>query len=188
MKKAISSFALFLTSFIAFAQDGPLTKGSVKLNLSYGLGSYIKIAGGETTFAPLTGSVEYAINENTTLGPVVGYTATAQRYYYPSLGINYTYKFSNLLIGAKGNHYFNTGEKFEAYLGAFLGYNVVSATLESSSGSEDFNYPVEDAGGFLYGFQAGGRYKLSSNLAAHAELGYGIAVLNIGLTFSIPKK
>ncbi|HEX8314983.1 MAG TPA: hypothetical protein VF609_08320, partial [Flavisolibacter sp.] len=189
MKKMILSLALLTNFSVGFGQGGPLTKGDIKLNASIGLGSFIKAAGGQTTFPPLTGSLEYAINENTTLGPVIGYTATEDRANYAALGIIDTYTFSNFLIGAKGNHYFNTSESFEAYFGAILGYNAESMKLKSSSarnGTSEYN--VAGGSGFFYGIHAGGRYKFSPSLAAHAELGYGIAILNIGLTFSLGKK
>lgn len=188
MKKTSFLFVVLVIVLTAPAQDGPLRKGDIKLNASIGLKSFIGIAGGVTTFPPLTGSLEYAVDENTTIGPVIGYTATEQRYYYSSLRSTDVYTFSNLLIAAKGNHYFTTGEKWEAYAGAMLGYNAVSFKVQSTSTVLDSYAFTEDGGGIFYGFHAGGRYKFTPNLAAHAEVGYGIALLNVGLTFSLSKK
>lgn len=192
MKKTTVLTALLLCSRLLFAQDESIQKGSVKLSAGLGLGSYIKIVGGKTTFPPITGSVEFAIDENTTIGPVVGYTAVEEQYYYPSLGWDDTYRTSNLLIGAKGNYYFVTNRSWEVYGGGFLGYDIVSTKLVSKNnngmGSSGISTYSADIGGFLYGVQVGARRKFSPNIAAFAELGYGIAVLNIGLTFSLSKK
>ncbi len=171
---------------IAAAQDGPLQEGSVRVNAGLGLGSFIKAAGGHTTFPPLTASVEYAIAEDMTVGVVAGYTSTEQSYQY--FGGKDTYRFSHTLFGARANYYFDVNPKFEAYIGAFLGYDAVGIknTYSNSGGfTNDYNVTGSEV---LYGLQLGGRYKFSQRLAAFTELSYGISVLTVGFTATLGKK
>lgn len=184
-----SSVILVLLSVIctrAFSQDCPLSKGQIRVNGGLGLISFIKIAGGTTTFPPLTVSAEYAVSEDMTIGAIAGYTSTEQTYSYSSIGSRVNYTASHTIIGARANYYFDVDPKFEVYSGVMLGYNTVKAKLVSNSsyGFDEYNFG-DGAGGILYGFQAGGRYRFSSFASAFAELGYGISVLNLGLTLHL---
>ena len=181
---------LLFISFAAIAQNGPLKRGQIKLNFGLGVGSYIKAAGGSTSFPPFTASAEYAINENMTVGGLVGYTSTTDTYSYSSLGAKDNYKISNTLIGARVNYYFDVNPKYDVYVGAMLGYDAVSSNFSSTSSQyqdilRDVNTSVS---GILYGVHAGGRYHFSPAASAFAEIGYGIAVLNLGVTLNLGKK
>ncbi|MEJ7679170.1 MAG: outer membrane beta-barrel protein [Segetibacter sp.] len=189
MKTSCFTILLFL-SLAATAQDGPLQKGQIKLNVGLGVGSYIKAAGGSTAFPPLTVSAEYAIDENITVGGLIGYTSTEDTYSYSSFGSKDTYKISNTLIGARVNYYLDVNPKYDVYAGALLGYNAVSSNFSSSS--SEYQEILGDvnlsASSVLYGVHAGGRYNFSPATSAFAEIGYGIAVLNLGITLNLGKK
>jgi hypothetical protein len=63
-----------------------------------------------------------------------------------------------------------------------LGYNIVSSKATG-------NWPAlygdlsANASSFIWSFYIGGRYYVADAIAVMAELGYGIAWLNIGVAF-----
>lgn len=188
--KTFCFITLLFLSLAASAQDGPLQKGQIKLNAGLGVGSYIKAAGGSTSFPPLTVSAEYAIDENITVGGLIGYAASEDTYTYSYGGAKNTFKISNTLIGARVNYYFDVNPKYDVYAGAMLGYDAVSSNFSSSSSEYqnllgDVNTSVS---GVLYGVHAGGRYNFSPATSVFAEIGYGIALLNLGVTLKLGKK
>lgn len=125
-----------------------------------------------------------------TVGGLIGYTSTTDTYTYSSFGSKDTYKISNTLIGARANYYFDVNPKYDVYAGAMLGYNAVSSNYSSTS--SEYQQILGDVdvsvSGVLYGVHAGGRYNFSPATSAFAEIGYGIAVLNLGITLNLGKK
>jgi len=68
-------------------------------------------------------------------------------------------------------------------VGLLLGYNIAtSKEFGSSIPGYDYSY---SAGGITWAGFIGGRYYFKDNLAVMAELGYGIAYLNIGVALKI---
>lgn len=64
-----------------------------------------------------------------------------------------------------------------------LGYNIANSKVEvSGAGAGFFTPQAAEVGGVAYGLHVGGRYYFTDQIGAYAELGYGIALLNIGLT------
>ncbi len=57
-----------------------------------------------------------------------------------------------------------------------LGYNIASASWDGAGS------PSVSAGGATYSVFVGGRYHFSEKFGAYAELGYGIAYLQFGVT------
>jgi hypothetical protein len=120
---------------------------------------------------PITVSGEYGITDNIGVGATLGYA----RYDYAIIAgaIN------NILIGARGNYHYQFVDKLDTYAGLTVGYNVASYT---GSGAI---LPGASFGGVFAGGTVGGRYYFSKNLAAQAELGYGIAYLNVGIAYKL---
>lgn len=160
------------------AQESTFLKGDKVLNASLGIGStlysgtYYK-----SQVPPLSASLEFGVVDNVIekgvvgVGPYVGYSS--YKYQYSSWG----WKYSNLIIGARGNFHYPLVDKLDTYTGLLIGYNVVT--------SKEFGDPIGldtySAGGLTWSWFIGGRYYFKENLAAMLELGYGIAYLNIGV-------
>ncbi len=94
----------------------------------------------------------------------------------------YTFKYSYLIIGARGSYHFYNTDKLDAYGGLMLGYNIANSKVEVTGPSGVFNPQPASVGGVAYGFHLGGRYYFNDKVAAFAELGYGLAILNVGIT------
>lgn len=68
-------------------------------------------------------------------------------------------------------------DKFDTYAGALLGYDIVSA---KEVGDVPGTYNATESSVRLDLF-VGGRYYFTDRFAAMAEIGYGIAYLNLGV-------
>jgi hypothetical protein len=61
-----------------------------------------------------------------------------------------------------------------------LGYEIASESTDNS------NWPVSGGGStLLFSAFVGGRYYFTPNLAAQAEIGFGLALLNIGVAYKL---
>lgn len=173
-------------AFSVNAQTPTFSESDLVFNLGIGLGtslysgSYYK-----STLPPLSLSVEYGakedfLTEDLTLG-LGGYIGFAgSKYDTPYWG----FKSSYTVIGLRGALHYPLVEKLDTYGGIMLGYNIKShKTTGAYSGYIDtFNY---DDNSVAFSVYIGGRYYFSDNFAAMAELGYGIAYLNLGIAIKI---
>lgn len=92
-------------------------------------------------------------------------------------------KWNYTIVGVRGIMHF-TGidkENLDLYAGLMASYNLLNYSYEDNSGFNSGNTGNfgNTAGLTLF---AGARYYFSDNLAAFAELGYGVAYLNLGLS------
>lgn len=170
---------LFLFSLIAFLNAsvyGQYFKEKDKvLNIGIGLGSAFYATGGTTSFPPLSASFEYGVKEGVGpgvigVGGLLGYTSAKYNYFGGYYGkINYT------VIGVRGSyHLVDLADKLDAYGGVMLGYSIVSA-------SGNWGTYTSASSGANFSIFAGARYYLTDQFAVMAELGYGFAILNVGV-------
>ena len=129
---------------------------------------------------PITFTLEHGINEDISLGGVIGYTGS--RNYWDD-GYDYYYSYNYLLIGARGSYHFDVlhDRKFDTYAGLLLGYNFVwhDHYGDPYTGSYRGSFPA-------FGVHVGGRYYFAPKVAFQAELGYGeLSILNAGLCFKL---
>jgi len=162
------------------AQESTFLKGDKVLNVGIGLGSTLYSG---TYYAssvpPISASLEFGIVDGIIekgvigVGPYVGYSS----YKYEYLG--WGWKYSNIIIGARGSFHYPLLNKLDTYAGILLGYNIVTAKEFGDPGSGS-DVSSASSGVAWSGF-IGGRYYFTDALAAMLELGYGIAWLNIGV-------
>ena|ERR1035437_856302 len=173
MKKALLSLAIAAIAFSANAQkESAVSFDKSTSYLHFGVGFGGGFYAGTVTLPPISASYEKAVTENISVGAIVGYSSSKYNYFGTD-----EFKYTYILIGARGNYHFATTEKFDPYVGATLGYNVVSVSAPSSGS----NY-IAKGSALLFGAQLGANYYFSPKFGAFAELGYGIGILTIGLT------
>jgi len=174
------SILILLACFaVAIAQAQPFQKGTTTANMGIGLGTTL---GGLGKARPaVSASVDHGIWSIggpgvISLGGYVGNTGYKYRY------SGYTAKWNYTVIGARGAYHYNGFEKvpdLDVYGGVMLGYNIMKYSSDDSE--EHFSGNYDDGLGFSC--FVGGRWFFSDSFGVYGELGYGVSVLNVGVTF-----
>lgn len=142
-----------------------------------GLGGFAGVYG-TSSMPAIAASYEMGLNENISVGGILGYTGSEESNSF--VKVDYSY----ILIGARGAYHYDLlhNEKIDTYGGIMLGYNIVSSTVTTTI--PGFNAAASSSylafGGFI-----GGRYYFTPQLAAQAELGYGIGLLSVGVSYKL---
>ncbi|WP_374744526.1 hypothetical protein [Parapedobacter sp. 2B3] len=171
---------IFLSMAIASAVNAqPFQKGTTAANAGIGLGTAL---GGLGKARPaISVSVDHGLWDIggpgvISLGGYLGNTG----YKYTDAG--YTAKWNYIVVGARGAYHYNGFTdlpNLDVYGGAMLAYNIVKYKTEGGGADLSNNY---GSGIGLSGF-LGGRWFFTDNIGAYAELGYGVSVLAVGVTF-----
>jgi hypothetical protein len=184
MKKIV--LLIWASAITMAGQAQRFEKGTNVVSAGIGLGSAILSYSGASQTPALSLQYERGMWDLggpgvVSLGGYVGYKG-----YSYSGGAN-TYKFSEkwhyTVVGVRSAYHY-TGLKvdnLDVYGGVMLAYNLLSYSYSDNGGGGSFGN--SGAYGSTVGFSlyVGGRYYFSDNLAALAELGYGVAYLNVGI-------
>ncbi len=181
MKKIILLFVVVVFSMTQLsAQKSTFGLGDKVLNLGIGFGSGLYSGPGNTSsIPPLSASFEVGVKDNVIekgsigVGGFVGYTA------YKWENMSWGYKYTNLIIGARGAFHYPLLEQLDTYTGLTLGYNFVSAKEFGAAGTFPYN---KSGSGLSFAWFVGGRYYFNEKFGAMAELGVGITYLNLGVS------
>lgn len=178
--------ALFFICGIASAQSPTFNKGDKVLNLGIGFGSGLYTGGGYSSQMPaLSASLEVGVVDNVIdkgtigVGGYIGYTSA--KYDFSGPGYTYGWKYSNLVIAARGAFHYPLVEKLDTYAGLALGYDIVTA---KETGNFPTGVSATGSGVYLSGF-VGARYYFSDKFAGLLELGSGIAYFNLGVAIKL---
>ena len=155
MKKII--LVLFIMVAVNSMKGQTFDKGTSVLQLGAGFGGNFG--------TPFGLGYETGISDKIGIGGFVGYSSKS------FIGV----KVTNILLAAKGNYHFYQTDKLDTYAGAMIGYAIANV-----SGGGTF---ADD--GVNFGGQIGARYYFTDSIGAFAELGYGIANLNVGIAFKL---
>ncbi len=180
MKKSLLlvAGAIFLFAQMT-GQESTFLKGDKVLNVGLGLGStlysgtYFK-----SQIPPLSVSLEIGVADEIIdkgvigVGPYLGYSSYKYDY------MTSKWKYTNMILGAKGNFHYPLVENLDTYTGLLLGYNIVTSKWSGAGTEDDYS---GSSSGLAWSWFIGGRYYFKETFAVMAELGYGIAYLNIGV-------
>jgi len=185
---SLTLFALLLACLciplrsIAQTTDPGIPK--LSLNTGVGIGSNLTIDNSTITVPPISVSLDIKILPQVTIGPYIAYE---KNNYYGSTEYG--------LAGARGTYHFLIPSKtFGVYAGAILSYvyydNPILTDLYANDTHYEANNGVDNLlsskqSHFGYNLFIGGEVHLSNSVSAFAELGYGIAYLNVGLSFKL---
>ena len=165
------------------AQESTFSLGDKIIGVGIGLGSqYGTGVFASTTVPPVSISFEKAIKDEIFekgvigIGGYVGYTS--YKWNYINGAYNYGWKYTNIIIGARGSFHYPVVDKLDTYGGVFIGYNIVSSTSFGSVGTYSYS---PDKGRLAFSGFVGARYYFSDKFFGLSELGYGIAYLTLGL-------
>ncbi len=185
MKKLIIIVAAVCFGAVqANAQETTITKGTNIASLGIGFGGtlYSGLAGSGVSRTPAfsvsyeRGIVDHLWDDRSVIGVggILGYAHAS--YDYSGWG----WSSNSFVIGARGALHYAFLDKLDTYTGLMLGYNIASTTW-NGAGSELWG-GSDSFGGFEWSWFVGARYYFTDQFAAFAELGYGIAILNIGVS------
>ena len=117
------------------------------------------------------------------LGGYVGYKGYS--YKYNVMGTDAKSSWNYTIIGVRSAYHFSSieNEKLDLYAGIMLGYYFVNFKHTSSQGSIGSSGSYGNSLAFdIYG---GARYYLNEKVGLFAELGYGVAFLNVGAVLKL---
>lgn len=182
MKKVLITLFVAILTMQLSAQENLLTKGERVLNVGIGFGSTLYNGSGyNSTVPPISASFEVGVKDDVLdvgsigVGGYLGYSAYKWEY------AGWGHKFSDFILGVRGTFHYPLVEKLDTYTGLMLGYEIISS---KDFGTIDPLYdPDYSTSGVAWSWYAGGRYYFNDNFAVMAELGYGIAYLNIGIAY-----
>jgi len=156
-----SVFFLFCAVFsMGVNAQNTFSKGDKIVNVGVGVGSTFT---GYTSAIPISGSLELGIKDNLFddksslgVGAYVGFASTA----------GYTF----IYPGVRGALHYQFVDKLDTYAGLMLAMRLWSG----------YGHSYND---LILPFYLGGRYYFTDKIGAFAELGYGIAYLQLGVSF-----
>lgn len=187
MKKLLGFLLVFLfIGNVMHAQESTFAKGDKVVNLGIGLLSGLYTGSYYTNkMPPISVSFEYGVKDDVLdvgsigVGGYLGYASA--KWEDNSWGTTYGWKYTNFIIGARGSFHYPLVDKLDTYAGILLGYNVVSV---KDIGTAPFGYNASGSSAIFSGY-VGGRYYFSEKFAVLAELGTGIAYLNLGVAIKL---
>ena len=174
-----SLFTLTTTAQIDILGTNPnFSKGQIDVNAGIGLLRTF-YSGHSTAMPPVSVSAEYGITDKISVGGFIGYTSTKDRLWYDA---NDYARYSFTIIGVRGSYHLNLWDRMDTYAGLMLGYNIASVKYDTDNPWLD-NYAAASSSLAISAY-VGGRYRFTEKIGAFAELGYGISVLNLGVSVS----
>jgi len=201
MKRKLLKFVavLFLGLFLSGqASAQAYTDATNYVRLGVGFPSLLTIASSSlsgisnttsSSSPPFSITFDHAITDKMSLGAYLGYATAKSSYVFPEINVNtlaeedvtFSESESFLIIGLRYAYHFSTGDHFDPYIGVMLGYNIVGDNLTSS---DPTNYPYTggsgSGSGITYSLYLGANYYITDNFGLYAELGYGVAIVNLG--------
>ena len=178
----VCSVDIFAKSGVDF-QDYPKVFQDNDIVIQAGLGLSQYGVYGDTVIPPINISFDYGKSISKlplSFGAYFGYAKSEYKYaFYTS---EYKWEYTYYIIGARALWHVNFNVKnLDVYGGVLAGYTYVSVEETSTStigGSVEGSY-------INIGACLGARYFFTDNLGAFAEVGYGVALFNFGLSFKI---
>ena len=140
-------------------------------------------------FGPAFISYERGVTDNIGVGGSVSFSSYGAKWNQDggSQTYAYSYRWTTLSILARGYYHFNVrSDKFDPYAGVGLGFLKYGYKWTSTDpGFDEASNSVSLGTPFGYQIFAGARYMFSDKVGGYAEVGYGVSVMNFGLTFKL---
>jgi hypothetical protein len=184
MKKIVLLFVVVMLSLAQLiAQESTFNKGDKVLNLGIGLGSTLYSGSYyKSQIPPISASLEVGVVDNILekgvvgIGGYLGYSSNKWEY------SGWGWKYTNIIIGARGNFHYPLVNKLDTYTGLLLGYNIASSKEFGTSTGYNYN---ASSGGVVSSWFVGARYYFQEKFGVMVELGYGITYLNLGVSIKL---
>jgi hypothetical protein len=188
MKQLIIQLAILMVITIgwstAHAQNSLFKKGDANAQVGIGFISTLEDVNGDSpvgmtfplTTPPVCIILEYGITDQFSIGGYFG-KAKNNAYYHDIYGEHKLGTISHSVIGGRVAYHFEISSKFDTYAGGMLGYDLVNV--------KGYDDSEASRSGLTYNILVGGRYYLTDNIGGFLEIGYGVAVVNLGITLKL---
>lgn len=187
---------LAMVSVFSFGQE--VLKGDQELHVGIGFGNALLPYKFDVQIPPIQVSYGIALMDDFVLSGTIAYANTYynyEKYLYSTWpliegkDVKYRWTTNHFIFGVEGRYYLAntlnlTSSNFNPYGKVILGYNIVSTKREEIqnhiSGLEPQISPYPISSTFT-GVAIGTNYSFNDKVAAFAELGYAINVLQLGI-------
>jgi len=180
-KFTVALIVLLVVLFNVTSNAQGYKEGSKTLKLGIGFG--LSGVEGDATIPPVSAGLQYGLTDKISIGGLVAYSGSTYKFGF--LSSSYEWKYSYLIIGARGEyHFLEPSNKFDAYGGLTLGYEIFSVTEPGNLPNYFSGYSAKSST-LIYGFHVGGKYALSNSFGLFGELGYGISYVTVGVSIQL---
>ncbi len=172
----------------AYSQSG-------KLNLSAGIGfePTTQMDNATTNKLPMSFKVGYQVSPMFSLNAFGAYSSITSQPIPINDGMAIRTTTNQTFLGLRGELKKGLGERFEVYGGGTLGYvfqdigemTAAGSKFSRVSGEPTPNDPNASKGQMLYAGFVGSTFFVQRHIGVFAELGYGVSLLNVGVTVRI---
>lgn len=149
-----------------------------------GYGGYSRYVGRSLPVLHLNYEIDVA--KDFTLAPFISFYTFSNKYFYGSNGNpgkNYRYRQAVIPIGVKGTYYFDdllrASPKWDFYLGASLGFAIVSSSWDSDyTGNQDY---YQNPSTVYMDIHMGTEYHIKSGLGVFLDLSSGVSSIGLAI-------
>ncbi len=172
------------------AQEIKIKPGTVQLSAGIGLVPTFAADRTNTLVPPVSARLDYVISNNFSLGLYAAYSSVEGETVYPQAGIAEHFQTKMWMAGLRGTAFSNDLNGWRIYGGLMLGYSFPEIDkevifLDPDNNRDDdppsFSRPAEN--GMLFSGYVGAQRFVSQHVALYAEAGFGISLLNAGITY-----
>lgn len=183
MKKFLLLFAAVMLMLSQLSgQEPTFFKGDKVLNLGIGFGTTLYTGSHyKSSLPPLSASLEFGVADEIIDKGVIGVGPYAAYSSYKYEYMDWGWKYTNFILGAKGNFHYPLVDKLDTYTGLLLGYNIYSAKWTGTGDEID----RASSSSLVWSWFIGARYYFKESFAVMAELGYGVTYFNLGVALKL---
>ena len=183
---------MFFICTIAHSQSSPA--GSFFISSGVGIIPSYTGKTTQTDFPAVNLEIGYRISKGFSLNTYFGYTAVSSTPKVHSDGIESEVQNKTKMIGLKGQFHRNFTDKIEMYGGALVGISSFKRSETDMRTGEKVLRTIEEpspynpnapTAQFLYSGVIGCKYWLNPKVGAYTELGFGISLLNLGVSVKL---
>ncbi len=190
MKPTILFLSVFIFCFSLSAQKSAIKPGQIQLNAGVGLLSTYTADVTTSVVPPLSVSAEVFVSPNISLGVYGAYTNVLGESTYQNADIVEEYDNTTSQVAFKAAIYSNDLDAWRVYGGMLAGVSMtnvdkMSAPIKGDVISDDApSFTRPDApNSFLFSGFVGVHRKVNSTLSMYGELGFGISLVNVGVSY-----
>lgn len=192
MKKAALICTLVLSSLMTLSAQLSFKPGDFEIAAGVGaIATYAK-DGATTLMPPLSLRVNVRVSPKFSLGGFAAYSASERNGRILPDGSLQDITNTSFQVGMRAAAHSQLGEKFDVYGGMLLGYdmptieeNINGSPKSKGEDTPSFIRPESNTHSFIYSAFVGATYYPKAHLGFFGEVGYGISVLNLGLSLRL---